>query len=146
MELTSRGLNDALSHLSYINDGIVSEKPMRKAVLILTHDARANAPAFMGELRASIMPQVVTRGKTVTGIVGSKLIYARIMEKGHKPFWPKKGALEVWAERHGTTEFLVARAISKKGIAPRNYLQNALDDNERNIIREFQDYYNRLAK
>lgn len=52
-----------------------------------------------------------------------------------KVHWPPAAALEVWANRHGTTGFLVARAIGRRGgLKPRKFLQKAFDQNREKII------------
>jgi hypothetical protein len=58
---------------------------MAKATLIVTRDARRNAPVDRGVLRASIVPQVVTRTNEVQGIVGSNVKYAPYQEFAIRP-------------------------------------------------------------
>ena len=108
---------------------------MRDATLIVTRDAKINAPVDTGRLRASITPEVRPHGPTVQGVVGSNVVYAPFQELGTRPFWPPLSALEVWARRHGTTAFLVARAIATRGIKAKRYLQRALEDNADRIFR-----------
>jgi hypothetical protein len=63
------------------------------------------------------------------------------MEKGStKRWWPPVSALQGWADRHGITPFLVARAIATKGILGGKpgyqYMQQSLEKNEdRGVMR-----------
>jgi HK97 gp10 family phage protein len=100
---------------------------MRSVTLEVERQAKHNAPVDTGRLRASIIPDVVSQGNTVLGIVGSNVVYAPYMEFGTKPHWPPLAALEVWARRHHTSAFLVARAISQRGLKPRRFLRDAFD-------------------
>lgn len=101
---------------------------MRSVTLEVQRRAKQNAPVDTGRLRASIIPDVVTRGNVVRGIVGSNVVYAPFMEFGTKPHWPPLAALEVWARRHHTSAFVVARAIATRGIRARRFLRDAFDD------------------
>ena len=106
---------------------------MRDSTMVVTRSARQNAPVDVGRLRASIVPEVAQRDKTVRGIVGSNVVYAPYVELPTRPHWPPLAALEVWARRHGTTAFLVARAISRRGTKAIRYLQRAFTDNRNKI-------------
>lgn len=146
MNLTIQGVNRTVENLGKVQAGIASEKPMEKAVQIVTKDARANTPVDQGVTRASITPSVHSQGGEVVGVVGSNRKSALWVEKGTRPHWPPIRALEGWARRHGMKAYLVALAISRRGTKGHHMLQRALDDNQRRIIREFQDYYNRLTR
>jgi hypothetical protein len=102
---------------------------MRDSTLLVVRDARKNAPVDTGRLRASIVPEVRRRERTIEGIVGSNVVYAPYMELGTRPHWPPMDALEVWARRHGTSAFIVARAISRRGTKALHYLKRAVDSN-----------------
>jgi HK97 gp10 family phage protein len=72
---------------------------MRDAVLIVQRAAKANTPVDTGRLRASIMPEVRTIGRVVTGIIGTNVVYAAKVERpgpvrasGRRPYM--KPALE----------------------------------------------------
>jgi len=110
------------------------EDAMKAATLAVTRDAKIFAPVDTGRLRASIMPEVVQREMALEGVVGSNVSYAPFQELGTAPFWPPVAALEVWARRHGTSAFLVARAISRRGIKAIHYLQRAFDQNKAKIV------------
>jgi len=120
---------------------------MQKATLGVTRDAKKNAPVDTGRLRASITPGVQIRNETVEGVVGSNVKYAPFMELGTKPFWPPISALETWARRHGTTAFVVALAIARRGLKPRLYLQKAVESNAKLIFEAIRDsVYKGLGK
>lgn len=97
-----------------------------------------NAPVYTGALRASIVaspPEVDLMGEFSVGSVGSDLEYAPFVEFGTRPFWPPPGALTTWAARKGIPEFLVQRAIAKRGIKPKRFLQRAFTESAEYIRR-----------
>jgi HK97 gp10 family phage protein len=114
--------------------GTPMQMAMRDATLLVQRAAMQNAPVDTGRLRASITPEVRTEGRTVIGVVGSNLFYAPYSELGTRPHWPPLAALEVWARRHGTTAFVVARAISRRGTKAVRFLQRAVEDNQQRIV------------
>ena len=107
---------------------------MRTATLIVQRDAKINAPVDTGRLRASITPEVRLDGDTVQGVVGSNVVYAPFLEMGTRPHFPPLAALQVWASRHGTSAFLVARAIARRGTKAHKFLTRAFEDNRQRII------------
>lgn len=119
--------------------GVPMLNAMRDSALLVQRDARKLAPVDTGRLRSSITPEIRSQGKDIVGVVGSNVKYAAFMELGTRPHWPPIGALEVWARRHGTSAFAVARAIARRGTKPRRYLQNAFLQNKVRI-------YNRLSR
>lgn len=126
---------------------------MAEATMLVTRDARRNAPVDMGTLRASIVPEVVVRTTTVTGIVGSNVKWAPYMEFGTRPFWPPWRPLFEWASRKvrvsgGDAGALAAGAriaIAARGIKARRYLQSALEDNAGKIFRILGDVVGRIV-
>ena len=136
MEAKIKGLKEAQRKMDQTArdlSGTPTVEAMRDATLVVVRAARQNAPVDTGRLRASIMPEVVQRDKVVMGIVGSPVVYAPYMELGTRPHWPPLKALEVWARRHGTVAFVIARAIAKKGTRARKFLWNAVQDNRNKI-------------
>ena len=112
---------------------------MRDATMLVTAEAKRNAPVDTGRLRSSIVPEV-RQGNPIEGIVGSNVDYAPYMELGTRPHWPPWGPgtpLAVWAKRHGISAYLVARAIAKKGTKARRFLQDAYEDNKTRIFGIF---------
>lgn len=120
-------------------DGPPMVEAMRDSVLMVQRDARKAAPVFSGGLRASILPEIKKPffGEMI-GVVGSNVKHALFMEKGTRPHFPPTAALRSWARRKGIPAFVVARAISRKGLKPRRFLQNAYDENKEKIFRRFE--------
>lgn len=105
----------------------------RSATTLVHTEAKVLSPVDSGRLRASITMVVEAVGKKVRGVVGSNVVYAAAMETGTRPHWPPLRALERWARRHGTTAYVVARAIARRGTKPRRYLQGAFEKHKRRI-------------
>jgi len=106
---------------------------MQRAGLLITRSAKVYSPVDMDKLRASIAPTIRIEREGVVLAVGSPVKYAPYMELGTKPHWPPPGALAVWARRHNISEFLVRRAIARRGTAPRKYLERGFKDNENEV-------------
>jgi phage gpG-like protein len=106
---------------------------MKRATLVVQRDAKINAPVDTGRLRASITPDIRAFGGEVVGVVGSNVIYAPFQELPVRPHWPPLAALETWARRHGTTAYVVARAIARRGLPGKRFLQRAFEDNREKI-------------
>ncbi len=119
-----------------------------KSMMLVQRSAKINAPVDTGRLRASITPTVKVVGEgNVQGIVGSNVEYAPYMELGTDPHWPPPGALDVWARRHGIASgFIVARAISIKGIAARKFLERAVLRNMDVIGKIFNRASDRIVR
>ena len=121
---------------------------MRDATLLVQREARINAPADTGTLRASITPEVFARDQDLVGVVGTNVFYGPYVETGTKPHWPPPGALAVWAKRHHMAEYVVRRSIGTFGTSKRAfeklgtkgwfYLKRALEDNAEKIHRIFE--------
>jgi hypothetical protein len=142
-----RGYEEVEANLKRVGrdlTGSPMEKGMGEAALFLTRAVKANFVAYespevggvdTGITRASITPEVRAYGKVVEGVVGSNLISAAVQETGSKPHWPPLAALEVWARRHGTTAYVVARAIARRGNIARKQFSRALNDNRDKIVK-----------
>jgi HK97 gp10 family phage protein len=145
MNLTIKGVTETINNLNRVEKGIGSDKPMKAATQLVTREAKKNTPVDLGTTRASITPSIRSSRNEIEGIVGSNRKSALFAEKGTRPHWPPLKAVEGWARRHGMTAYLVALAVSRKGTKAHRMLENALKDNQGKIIREFQNYYNRLV-
>lgn len=119
---------------------------VRDSTLLVMRDARINAPVDTGRLRASIVPAMRREGDTIMGVVGSNVEYAPHMEFGTRPHWPPRGALAVWARRHGIPEFVVARSIAVKGLAERRFLRGAFEKNAEAIKRRIEQAIKKVVK
>lgn len=106
---------------------------MRRATLLVSGAAKRLSPVDTGRLRSSITPEVRTTWRTVEGVVGSNVKYAAPQELGTKAYWPPLQALELWARRHGTTAYAVAKGIAARGIRAQRYLQGAVETNRGKI-------------
>jgi len=119
---------------------------MRNMTLMIQRDAKINAPVDTGRLRASITPTVAQMGDIIEGVVGSNVTYAPYMELGTKPHWPPPGALTVWARRHNIEEFVVQRAIARRGTKPRRFLERAFESNLNRIKQMFDGTIRRIVE
>ena len=127
---------------------------MSRATLLVTASARKNAPVDRGPLRASIVPEVVFREKTVTGIVGSNREYAPMQELGTRPFWPPWKPLYEWALRvlrgdrkaAGGLAQGARMAIAARGIKAKRFLQRAIEDNSERVKRIINQALQRIVR
>ena len=137
MEVNVKGLKEAQKDierkLREMTGGPMVQT-MRSATMMIHRDAKLNAPVDTGRLRASIMPSVVAAEDKIQGIVGSNVKYAPYVELGTRPHWPPIAALETWARSHGTSAFLVARAIARRGTKAHKFLQRAFESNQTRIV------------
>jgi hypothetical protein len=82
-------------------------------------------------------------GGGVRGAWGTNLPYAKTMEEGRRPGapMPPSGVLLGWMRRHGIDErfeFVVRRAIGRRGIAGKHYMKRAHDEVRPFIQRELR--------
>ena len=111
---------------------------MRDATMAVQRDAKRLAPVDTGALRSSITPEVKSENDTLVGVVGSNLIYAPFVELGTRPHWPPIASLTTWARRHGTSAYVVARAIATRGTKAVKYLERAFQQNAQYIHRKLE--------
>jgi len=123
---------------------------MRDATLLVQGGARRNLKpwhgpgtggADTGRLRASIMPEVVVRTNTITGVVGSNVKYAPYVELGTRPHFVPAKYIGRWAERHG----LGFRGVNVSGKALK-FLRRAFDDNKTRIVKLFETAVGRIVR
>lgn len=110
-----------------VGDGMVA------ATMLVARTAKQLAPVDLGDLRADIQPDVRTVRSGLEGVVGNIKKHAPFMEEGTEPHWPPPSALEVWAARHGTTAYVVCRAIGIRGNRAIRYLERGLTENAAKI-------------
>ena len=138
IKLEVKGLREAQKAMIEKLRGLSGSKVLqayRDSTLMVLRTARVLAPVDTGKLRASITPEVVMQGNTVMGVVGSNVEYAPYMELGTRPHWPPPDALKVWAARHNISLFLVCRAIARRGLPARKFLQKAFEKHRDAIVR-----------
>lgn len=103
-------------------------------------NARALKAIDSGNLRNSIIAETTRNG--LSAEIGSPLPYAPYVEFGTRAHFPPMEALEDWARKHKIPVFLVARAIAKRGLPARPYLNPAFFS----IEGEFQDRLKRILE
>ena len=114
---------------------------MRDATLIVTGAAKKNAPVDTGRLRASITPEVRAMGDTITGVVGSNVVYAAYQELGFASHFVPAKYIGTWARRHGFGE--TGLIVSGKA---KRFLQRAFEDNKDRIIRRLVRGINQIVE
>jgi hypothetical protein len=133
----------------------VAEKHMRKAMRVSVTDVEAAVvpltPVGVSKrLRGSMASEVQGHGPNIVGLVGSTLKgekYPAVMEFGRRPGakMPPPRALERWvhlvlkvpaAEVKGVA-YLVARAIARKGIKGKRFLEKGFKKAQPKVIRNF---------
>jgi hypothetical protein len=115
------------------------------------------APANTGALRQSIAGTVVPMGVGHwQGVVSSPLAYAPVMEFGRRPAarQPPSDAIALWARRKlglsaaeaERAAYPIARAIGRRGIAAKRFLQRARDRHRATVDRIFAAVAERIAR
>jgi len=108
---------------------------MTLAIQAVEGAAKIHCPVDTGLLRASITSEVRSTDSEVRAITGPSKFYGAYVHFGTRPHWPPPGALAGWAARHGTTDYLVRRAIGRRGTKPRPYLWEGFEDMKGTIER-----------
>lgn len=93
-----------------------------KSGLKIESAAKDKAPVDTGRMRAAIDTKISNGGFTYE--VYPTVTYAAAIEFGTRAHFPPPAALAGWARRHGMSgkEYLIARAISRKGTKARPFL------------------------
>jgi phage gpG-like protein len=135
-QLTIQGTEFARAEMERIATDLAGDRfvrELRTVSLMVVRSARTYAPVDTGRLKNSITAAINVSGNTVNGVVGSNVVYAPYMETGTKPHFPPPGKLRTWARRHGTNEYVIAKAIARSGLKGRGYLKRAFEDNRDTI-------------
>ncbi len=124
---------------------------MKRSTLHVEGRAKRHVPVDTGHLRRSLTSQVKPFSGGVRGLVGTNVPYAQAVEKGRRAGapMPPRGALLGWIRRHGgnvDAEFVIRRAISRRGIKSRPYLSRALKEMRPTIRVEFRRVAKRIAQ
>lgn len=109
-------------------------EPWERMVEMVATSARERAPHDLGFLLAGIEEEVIVEGDEIMGVVFNDVFYAPFQERGTEPYFPNLEALEEWAERHDTTPWIVATAIARRGIRPQKFFEQAILENQEEII------------
>jgi len=142
------GLEEVERKFAGAGDVVAGEinKGMNRSVQRVLTDVKKGTPVDTGRLRSSMTGVVEGRGSEIRGIVGTNVSYAPYSEYGTRPHWPPLAALEVWARRHGTTAFVVARGIARHGTKAYEMFRKGLEENVRWIENEFNEVGKRIAE
>ena len=114
-------------------------KGMSQSALAVQRESAMLAPVDTGRLRASITTEVDKGVIPKWAKVGPSVNYGAYVEFGRRPgrMLPP-AALLPWLKRHGmpaSAAFVVARAIAKRGIKPKPYMQDGYKAASRTIDR-----------
>jgi hypothetical protein len=101
---------------------------------LLLRESRLKAPTDTGAMRARFLMAVLQKPSVTEAVAGSKMERAVWQEEGTPPHWPPPGALEVWARRHGWTDYTIRRHISQHGTKAKWMFRDALEENIRTIF------------
>jgi HK97 gp10 family phage protein len=110
-----------------------------KSGLKIESAAKDKAPVDTGRLRAAIDTKISNGGFTYE--VYPTVTYAAALEFGTRAHFPPPAALAGWARRHGMSgkEYLIARAVSRKGTKKQPFLFPAYEAEKDNFINGIKD-------
>jgi hypothetical protein len=137
--LTLQGADELVARLrrSPRVTAAAQERAMLASLLLVEGDARRNVRHDTRRLMNSISHQIQGRGERLVGRVGPSVGYGLYVERGSRPHWPPRAALEGWARRHGIPVFAVQRSIARRGTRARPFLVPAFLRNAPRIVRLF---------
>lgn len=105
---------------------------LNRVGIAIQSNSRKHAPNYRGLLVNSIAVEVDNAPLPLWVKIGPNVgIYGIAQELGTKPFWPPRAPLEEWGRRKGMSPqqvYLVRRSISRKGIKPKHYMRDGLED------------------
>jgi len=113
------------------------ERGLEAAAIEVEARGRKKTPRDTSRLASSISHRV----SKLRAIVGTNVKYAVFVHEGTRPHFPPPKALAGWARRHGMAgkEFLIARAISRRGTKARPFLKEGLAESKRKIDSYLND-------
>ena len=117
-----------------------------KSTLKVEAEAKDKAAVDTGNLRAQIFSRFEDSG--LTGIVFTSPKYAPFVEFGRPPGkQPPTEALEGWARRHNLQglEFVIARAIGRRGLKPQPFMYPAFENERINYINQVKAIVKKLG-
>ena len=139
------GLDKLTAKLNAAPAAVASETrtAMQASLLLFEGTARQKAPQDTRRLAGSITSKIEGSGGNLTGRVGPSVAYGIVMERGRRAGtrMPPPGALRAWAGRHGIPEsalWRLARAIGRRGIKARPFLQPAYDQHKATVVKLFE--------
>jgi hypothetical protein len=113
------------------------QRAMQASLLLVEGDARRSVRHDTRRLMNSLTHEMSGRGTRLVGKVGPSVRYGLYVERGSRPHWPPRAALEGWARRHGIPVFAVQRSIARRGTRARPFLVPAFLRNAERILRLF---------
>lgn len=124
-------------------------RAMTRSVIQVEADAKRAVPTDTHNLQRSITHTVQATDDHVVGKVGTNVPYAQTVEDGRRAgaAMPPAGALLGWMGRKSIpaeAEYVIRRAIGRRGIPGRPYLRKALAENASKIDAEFKQVIPRL--
>jgi phage gpG-like protein len=103
-------------------------KGMRQSALAVQRESAMVAPVDTGRLRASITTEIDKGVIPQWANIGPAVKYGKFVEFGRRPGrMPPPASLIPWMKRHGipaSAAFALARAIAKRGIKPKPFMQD----------------------
>lgn len=120
---------------------------MIRSTAALQNEVQANTPWATGTLRRSI----TTDPTPYLGTVGTNVPYAPVVEYGRRPgaAMPPAGSLLRWMKSKQIDpqyEFVIRRAIARRGIPARNMFRNAFEKLQPDVVAEFQAALTRFVQ
>lgn len=142
------GLKEAKVKIKEISEETVKEIArvvFRSAQNIETR-AKKLAPADTGNLRGRIETEIKDKGFTADVVANAE--YSAYVEFGTRSHFPPPGALTGWARRHnmGGREFLIARAISRRGTKAQPFMIPAFESEKDDFVKEMRQVLKNLEK
>ncbi len=140
-----KGVQELLNKMATLQKFQPLNKLLTDAALIAQREARSATPQDTRTLARSIALDV----QPFSARVFTPLAYAPVMEYGRRPGgpMPPPDALGGWLRRHGiplSAAFVVARAIARRGIKGRFFMQKGKDAVQSALPRLISDMEARL--
>lgn len=128
-----------------------SKVAMERSALTVQNAARLNLHNQQAIDTGQLVNSIAREVKPFEARVGTNKTYGATVEHGRQPGapMPPPGSLRGWMARHGipaVLEYVIRRAISRRGIRARPYLLPALEDNRAAITKEFTAAHLRAVK
>jgi len=117
-----------------LSDGATMYAWATDASGLLLREAKIKAPADTGAMRSRFLMAVLQKPNVVEAVAGSKQELAVWQEEGTPPHWPPPGSMEIWARRHGWTDWTIRRHIGEHGTKARWMFRDALEENIHTIL------------
>lgn len=161
--VTPKELNDAIMSLRQFDR--IADKELRRFLTLsgqaMEAAVRPLTPVFQTRLRNSIVSKVTgsfpnSLQAKVGSTIAKKEVYPAVMEFGRKPGakMPPPSALERWVhlvlkvptERARGVAFVVARAIGRRGIKGKKFMQKGFEQSKPKMLIYFEQALNRIVE